>query len=137
MLPKGQAYTKEEAKHWLNGFKHHWEKKNFGVWAVEKQSTNEFLGYCGLRVFPEFQEVEVLYSILQHQWGKGFATEAATASVEFGFHELQLKKIIGLTKMNNPQSAAVLLKAGLSFVKDTEIFGIPCKYYEVMIDNCA
>ena len=130
MLPKGQVYTREETKLWLEGFKNHWEQQDFGVWAVEDRSTNEFFGYCGLRTFPEFQEVEVLYSIMPHHWGKGIASEAASASVKFGFRILQLKKIIGLTKMDNPRSSSVLLNAGLRFIEDTKVFGIECKYYE-------
>lgn len=137
MLPKGQSHTMEETKSWLDDFQNHWEKNNFGVWALEQKSTSEFMGYCGLRLFPEFEEVEVLYSILPNYWGQGFATEAALASVQFGLRELQLKKIIGLTKMDNPASSAVLLNAGLNFIKDTEIFDIPCKYYEISNSNTA
>lgn len=132
MLPKGEPYSREESEAWYNGFQDHWSKNGFGVWVAERTSTKKFLGYCGLRVFPEFEEVEVLYSISKDHWGQGYASEAATASVDFGLNDLQLPKIIGLAKMNNSRSASVLQKAGLSFVKNTEVFGFFCRYYEIV-----
>jgi len=131
-LPKGEGYTLDEVEGWIEKIRRHWEKHGFGVWALMRRDNGTFIGSCGLRILEETGEVEVLYEIARGEWGKGYATEASRAAVEFGFEVVGLEKIIGLTKPKNVASYRVLEKAGLRFCREAEYFGFVCRYYSII-----
>ena len=85
-----------------------------GVWRASRRDTGEFIGWYSLKYTPPTCDVEVGYRLLHEAWGQGFATEGATELVRYGFDDLGLDKIIGVTHAGNRASQRVLMKAGLS-----------------------
>jgi ribosomal-protein-alanine N-acetyltransferase len=77
-----------------------------------------------LEFLPETNETEVGYLLSGEFWGKGYATEAARASVEFGKKNIGLNEIIGLTDPLNIASQRVLEKCGLTFTRRQVYFGM-------------
>ena len=63
---------------------------------------------------PQTVEIEVGYRLAPGAWGHGLASEGARALVRYGFGELGLDRIIGLTHPDNAASQRVLQKAGLA-----------------------
>ena len=63
-------------------------------------------------------EVDVAFRLMRTHWGLGLATEAALASVRFGFADLDLKRIIGLVMPDNIASVRVLEKTGLHYSEE-------------------
>ena len=61
-------------------------------------------------------DIEIGYRLLRNAWGQGFATEGATALAHYGFDDLGLDRIIGVTHPGNQASQRVLMKAGLADV---------------------
>lgn len=59
----------------------HQRSFGFGLWVVEDRATGAVLGDCGLKQLEEGPEIEVGYRFGQPHWGRGYATEAAAASV--------------------------------------------------------
>lgn len=74
-----------------------------------------YLGWCGLKFFPETQEVDLGYRYMQKHWGQGYATESSLACLEYGFKTLNLKRIIGKAMPENVGSIKVLQKLGMTF----------------------
>ena len=130
-LPKGEGYTRKEAEKWLENIKNIWEDKNYGTWAVIKKETGDLIGHCGLNPVDELDEIEVLYAIDPVYWGKGYATEAASKTVDYGLEVIGLDNIIGLTKIGNRASERVLEKSGLIYIKEIDIFDMRCKLFEL------
>lgn len=130
-LPKGEGHTLEETERFMGYIGKHWEKFNYGIWAIVDKETNRLLGHCGLNYVKDLSEVEVLYAFGKHARGKGYATEAARASIEYGFKQMGLDSIIGLTKLTNTASMNVLQKIGLKYIKDIELFNMDCKYFKI------
>ncbi|HYJ04417.1 MAG TPA: GNAT family N-acetyltransferase [Chthoniobacterales bacterium] len=94
-----------------------YRKHGFGRGACILKSTDEQIGFAGLKYLEELGEVDVAYRLLPSHWGQGFATEAAIASVRLGFANLGLKRIIGLVMPENIASVRVLEKTGLDYVE--------------------
>ena len=94
-----------------------YRKHGFGRGACILKSTGEQIGFAGLKYLEELGEVDVAYRLLPTHWGQGFATEAALASVRYGFADLGLKRIIGLAMPENIASVRVLEKAGLRYTE--------------------
>lgn len=109
----------------------HWEARGYGVWAVESRATGELMGRCGLQYLPEAAQVEVDYLLGTPFWGKGFATEAARASLRYGFEELGLETVVGIVHVENGASQGVLEKLGMTLVEEGQYFGIACYRYAI------
>jgi len=89
------------------------QERGFGRWACVLKDTGKVIGFCGLKYLPELDEVDVGYRFLPEYWGRGLATEACRASLEFGFHTLRLDRVIGLVLPENHASIRVLEKVGM------------------------
>lgn len=94
-------------------------KNNLGRWAVHLKSNNEFIGWCGLKYIKEKDEIDLGYRFLQEYWGKGYASEAAAYTLEYGFKKLQLHTIVGMAHVDNIASWKILEKIGMQFLKET------------------
>jgi RimJ/RimL family protein N-acetyltransferase len=97
--------------------------KSTGESASAALRRDEQIGFAGLKYLEELGEVDVAYRLLPTHWGKGLATEAALASVRYGFANLDLKRIIGLTMPQNIASARVLEKTGLRYLETVSLWG--------------
>ena len=107
-----------------------WETYGRTFWATEWRATGELIGWCGLQFLPQTQETEVGYLLARPFWGQGIATEAARRSVSYGFDDLSLDAIIGITHPDNIASQNVLRKAGLTFTGPAQYFGMDCYRFE-------
>ena len=84
-----------------------------GFWAAEEKPKRNFVGVFALFYIPKTVEVEVGYRLVKSAWGRGLATEGASALVRYGLFELGLERVVGLTHAENDPSKGVLMKAGL------------------------
>jgi [ribosomal protein S5]-alanine N-acetyltransferase len=100
-----------------------YRKHGFGRGACILKSTGEQIGFAGLKYLEELGEVDVAFRLMRSHWGQGLATEAALASVRFGFTNLGLKQIIGLVMPENIASARVLEKTGLRYAETVTLWG--------------
>jgi RimJ/RimL family protein N-acetyltransferase len=72
-----------------------YEREGIGLLAVERTDDGAFLGMCGLHHQSSYpDDVEVAWRLAREHWGKGYATEAATACLDHGFGKLGLPLII-------------------------------------------
>jgi len=95
-----------------------YEKNGYGRWMVIEKATGNPLGWCGLKYLEESGETDLGYRFMQKYWGKGFATEASLACLEYGFNILNLERIIGRAVKENVDSINVLKKTGMTFCKE-------------------
>ncbi|TDH24092.1 N-acetyltransferase [Segetibacter sp. 3557_3] len=105
---------------------------HYGRWAVHLRHNNNFIGWCGLKFRPEHLYVDLGYRYLQKYWGNGYATEAATACLQYGLHNLQLPKIVAMAHLENQASWKVLEKAGMSFKGESMLYDSPVRTYEIL-----
>ena len=85
------------------------------TFAVEERSTRTLVGAVGLHIEARHSLAELGYWIGVPFWGRGYATEAARATVEFGLHTLRLNRIQARLFARNPASGRVMTKVGMSF----------------------
>jgi ribosomal-protein-alanine N-acetyltransferase len=109
--------TREELEWFLNG---HPEHPELGLWATILKQNGSFIGRCGLLpwTIDGRYEVEVAYLLAREQWGRGLATEAAHAILDYGFQRLALPRLICLIDRENRASIRVAEKIGMSFEKE-------------------
>lgn len=108
----GGAITPEQTGTFIAYFNRHWATHGFGTWGVVERETGRLIGWCGLQYLKE-PEIELLYLLEQDSWGKGYAAEAARASIAFGFRELGLQNIVAIAWPANRRSVRVMEKIGM------------------------
>ena len=128
---RGVPISRENTEKSLKSFIEHWQQRGYGIWAIIENSSSQMIGYCGLRYLEELDEVEVLYGLTSAYWGRGIATKAAKAAIDYGFNMAKLDKIIGMALPDNLASRRVLEKAGLEYEKQIHIFNLDGLYYSV------
>lgn len=106
-------YPDGVAQQWIATHATEWTAHRALPLAVTLRPTGEFIGSIGLIFTPEHHRAELGYWIAVPFWGKGFATEAARALIDYGFRELGLHRVQAHHFARNLASGRVLLKAGL------------------------
>ena len=109
-----------------------YQKYHHGRWALHLKDSLEFIGWCGLKRVPERNFPDLGYRLFPKYWGKGYATEAAKKTVEYGFEVLQLDCIFGAAHEKNIASQKILEKCGLSFLAFEIIDGVNIKTYQLI-----
>jgi RimJ/RimL family protein N-acetyltransferase len=93
-------------------------KDGYGFAALELKETGETIGFAGLSE-PELEPllptgtIEIGWRLVHRHWGKGLASEAARALLDFGFGELGLGEIVAFAVENNHRSTAVMRRIGM------------------------
>lgn len=93
-------------------------RRGWGLWAVEVSGEDDFVGFVGLNQ-PGFEAaftpcVEIGWRLARHAWGRGFATEGATAVLQLAFDALGLDEVVSFTSEGNERSRRVMEKLGLT-----------------------
>jgi ribosomal-protein-alanine N-acetyltransferase len=109
--------TRRETADFMTRIEQEFERRGFGLWAVEAPGVAPFIGFVGLHeaLFeaPFTPAVEVGWRLAQRYWGNGYATEAARAAVAFGFDQIGLAEIVSFTNIGNIRSQRVMERVGM------------------------
>jgi ribosomal-protein-alanine N-acetyltransferase len=134
-LGNNPVKTIQEVESAIDLIRKQYIKNGFGRCAVIDKVTNEFLGWGGIKYEenfrPNFAYNDIGYRFRQEFWGKGIATEVATASLKWGFETLKLKEICGTADVENLASNKVLNKIGLNFKEVVFYEETPCNWYTI------
>jgi len=129
----GLPNTRDEAKRTLASIISHWQLRGFGRWAIVDRHTGAFIGYGGLRSM--MGTPEVVYHLNRENWGQGLATEAAGASVRYGFEEHGFDRILAIAKPENLKSIRVMEKLGFHFERKTSYYDLSVVEYSISRDE--
>jgi RimJ/RimL family protein N-acetyltransferase len=107
----------------------------FGKWAVILKESNQLIGYCGIAIeqIENVNEPEIGYRLDPEFWGKGLATEAALATIKYGFEQLKFPYILGIVERANTASIRVLGKLGMRYERGTIFHGVEMDIYRLNI----
>ncbi len=115
----GRPRTREEAEHRFRDRFLRPASDRLRLWATVFKPDGRYIGYCG--VYPHFGEAGPIpgegalgFTLARDYWGRGLATEAARAFVDFGFRELHLRRIVASVEASNAASVRVIEKLGFN-----------------------
>jgi RimJ/RimL family protein N-acetyltransferase len=94
-----------------------WATRGFGRVAVHERATGRFVGRGGLQYWARFDEVEVTWALRRDAWGRGLATEAGGAWLEWGLEHLDVPYVTALIAPENTGSRAVAERIGMSVLR--------------------
>jgi len=120
----GQTVPREACVEVVRKWLDRWQANGFGQFAVERREDGRFLGRCGLLVWDRVgwcpstlleaaePEIELGWTLAREHWGRGYATEAASAVRQWAFGDLALERLISIIHPDNLASQRVALRLG-------------------------
>lgn len=95
----------------------------WGSWLIVRKSDSQVIGDAGFKGKPDDQRrVEVGYGLLEHYRGRGYATEAMTALIEWALADEKVEKVIAETNRDNQASIRVLEKVNMTRIREMNAF---------------
>jgi len=127
----GYPQTREEAWRNMAMVVGHWQLRGFGLWAVEEKSTGAFIGRVGCWKPEGWPGMEIAWTLRRASWGRGFATEAAKAALQYAFDVLKQAHVISLIHPENDSSIRVARRIGQRLEGRNEVMGSAVLVYGV------
>lgn len=131
--------TKEQAEENILFIRKQYKERGIGRFAVIEKSSNSFMGWSGLKLYQGEKEelngfsnfIDIGYRLIPKYWGKGYASEAAFACLDFGFKQMNYDCIYGAADTKNRSSNKILQKIGLHFVNNFNYKDIKVNWYQL------
>lgn len=119
-------FSDEEVDEWLERQLARYRQYGYGLWAVVLKATGEMIGQCGLTLqqWNGREMLEAGYLFQRSHWHQGYATEAASACMDYAFGTLNSPIVCSIIRDNNLPSQQVALRNGM-----TRRPGVMVKHY--------
>jgi RimJ/RimL family protein N-acetyltransferase len=132
------TYDLEQTKSFVKRMSGHCKEFNYCYFAVDLLETNAFIGFVGL-MYQDYKAdftpcIDIGWRLSKYFWGKGYATEAAQACIDYAFNVLDLSKLICVAPVINDASIQVMKKIGMTHKGN---FDHPLLINEPEIKECA
>jgi ribosomal-protein-alanine N-acetyltransferase len=115
----------------LRYYVEHHARHGYAMGVASLRSSPGMIGWGGLQHLDDGAEIEVGYAFARAHWGRGYATELATAWLRYGFEHLGLERIVAVADPENVASRHVMEKLGMTYEKNIIHYGHDTVYYAV------
>jgi [ribosomal protein S5]-alanine N-acetyltransferase len=106
-------YEDGMAEEWINTHQERFELGRLVNFAIVEKETTRLCGAIGLNINSQKYKAELGYWIGVSYWGQGYCTEAARATIAYGFENFGLHRIHSSHFRRNPASGRVMQKIGM------------------------
>lgn len=111
-------------------------ENGIGRFAIISKETNEFIGWAGLKFNTEMVNnkvnfYDIGYRLDEKFWGKGFASEATLAWLNYAFETMKIKTIEAAAHSENVASNKILQKIGMKMTEHYLEDGISWNWYQL------
>lgn len=111
-----------------------WERRGYGQWAVIEKATGDLIGCVGFyHPQREWLGIDLGWAIHRARWRQGFATEAATAALEWAWRQTAIDHVISLITPGDDRSIRIAVKIGERYLRDDvdPVHGDPVHVYAI------
>lgn len=125
----GGVRTPEQQREVVSGRFMRWQEElGFTFWVVERKEDGALLGLCGLKIADDAGSPvegchEIGWRLREDAWGRGYARDAAAASLGFAFKRLEVERVVALTVTGNEASWGLMLRLGMTRRPDLDYVG--------------
>lgn len=112
-------FSEQDIRKRLNIEIHNWKELNVQYWPIFEKASGDFIGCCGVRPYEsETDSYEIGFHLRKKFWGKGYASEAARAVINYCFAELNASKLFAGHHPQNNNSKKLLQRLGFQYIGD-------------------
>ena len=134
----GPVQTREETRSSIERQGEKWSKFGFGWWSIFEIGSDNLVGAACLQHLGhvETNPLEIGWRLAPEAQGKGYATEAGRAAMEFGFDVIGETYLTAVTAPDNKASARVMERLGMRYIGIQTHYDEPCVTYEIHKNEC-
>jgi RimJ/RimL family protein N-acetyltransferase len=111
-----KVHSLDDARRYISdGPRTMYAHRGFGLYRVELKDGSVPIGMCGLIKRDTLDDVDIGFAFLPQYWGRGYALEAAAATMDHGRRVLGLPRIVAIVSPDNESSIRLLEKLGLRY----------------------
>lgn len=132
--------TIEETRKIIEYVRNQYIQNNIGRFAMISKETNGFIGWAGLKFNTETINgktnfFDIGYRLDAPFWGKGYASEASFAWMDYGFNTMKINTMTASAQAENAASNRILRKIGLQFTEQYSENEVLWNWYELENKN--
>lgn len=124
-------FSLHQVEEMLNQSIKHFEDEKFGLWFIQVGSDREVIGFIGLWYFFDEEQPQLIYALLPNAIKNGYATEAATKILEYGFDELGYTYLVASCDQPNLESQKVAERLGMRKIDERVVDGNPIVFFRI------
>jgi len=134
--PTGPDRSREQTRRRLAEYAEHQALYGFSKWAIALPG-GDLIGDAGLLHTKDSGEIELGFRLMRNQWGRGYATEVATAWVEAAREQFSLPRVMAFAHPDNGASLRILEKVGFRYSRYGVMLGMQAVVYESELSPVA
>jgi RimJ/RimL family protein N-acetyltransferase len=120
----------EEAQSFIEASIASFSNCGYGIWLFFDHQNDQVAGFTGLLEYTQ-EAPSLIFGVRPQFWGRGYATEATLAVLDYAFADLGIKYIVADVDEPNDRSIRVLERIGMSRTKRAIVNERPLLYYEI------
>jgi RimJ/RimL family protein N-acetyltransferase len=124
-----RGFTADETTRVVREMTDEYERSGTGVWPMVLKETGSIVGECGLMRTPRGDDVELSYIIAPEERRKGYAFEAASAVLDYGFGVQGLRRIVAFAHPLNTPSIRLINRLGMRFDRVERVYHVDALRY--------
>ncbi|WP_288442967.1 GNAT family N-acetyltransferase [uncultured Pantoea sp.] len=132
-INEGQVKSQDETLATIERVQQRWQRYGFSWWALREKSSDDIVGAACLQhlAHQEQAPLEIGWRLLRSSQGKGYATEAATAIVQFATGQIGVDYLVAVAHPENLASHRVMQRLGMRYRGIEQHYDQPCVVYEL------
>ncbi|HEY9652007.1 MAG TPA: GNAT family N-acetyltransferase [Coleofasciculaceae cyanobacterium] len=124
-----RVISSDEAQSFVEDSLANFEQHGYGIWLVFVRDIDCLIGFAGF-LSSEEGTPSLIYGVHPDHWGCGYATEAASAVLNYALENLALPKVRADVDEPNIASVRVLEKLGMMQTGREVVNGHPLVYFQ-------
>lgn len=120
-IADGKPWPDERIAQFINRQMTHAERLGYCLWKLIDKTNGRLVGQCGIQPLYNTGHTEVGWWLARDCWGRGLASEAASAALRYGFDVIGLPRVVAIAQPENVASIRVMQKLRMEFVKNTTV----------------
>lgn len=136
-INEGIVKTPEETWENIRRVQARWEKYGFSWWAIREKASGAIAGVACLQHLANVEgaPLEIGWRLVPAHNGKGYATEAAQAIIEFAAEQKGATYLVAVADPENLPSQRVMQRLGMTYKGIEQHYDVPCVVYELHLQR--
>ena len=132
-INKGIVKTPEETWESIRRVKSRWENYGYSWWTIKEKASGAIVGAACLQHLANVEgaPLEIGWRLVPEQNGKGYATEAAKAIIDFAAEQTGATYLVAVADPENLPSQRVMQRLGMTYKAIERHYDVPCVVYEL------
>lgn len=132
-IPSGPDTSMEKTKARIANYQKHQAEHGFSKWIILDRHSRCLIGDSGLSILRDYGWIDLGFRLVQSSWGKGLATEVASAWVRVAFNDLHIDRLTAFAHPENVNSIRVLERLGFHADRRGTMMGMK----SILLSLCA